>query len=102
MIRRPPRSTLFPYTTLFRSTGHDGFVCTQTAGSISCTLASLAVSASATITYPVNFEASITASTCSNTAVVATSGTFDPISGNDTDTESTAVNVSADLSVTKT
>src|SRR5256885_11367919 len=24
MIRRPPRSTLFPYTTLFRSHGHDG------------------------------------------------------------------------------
>src|SRR5438067_10016656 len=24
MIRRPPRSTLFPYTTLFRSTGHPG------------------------------------------------------------------------------
>src|SRR5689334_24546516 len=24
MIRRPPRSTLFPYTTLFRSAGHDG------------------------------------------------------------------------------
>src|SRR5712664_4671723 len=23
MIRRPPRSTLFPYTTLFRSTGFD-------------------------------------------------------------------------------
>src|SRR2546430_10090047 len=23
MIRRPPRSTLFPYTTLFRSFGHD-------------------------------------------------------------------------------
>src|SRR2546422_2105893 len=23
MIRRPPRSTLFPYTTLFRSTGDD-------------------------------------------------------------------------------
>src|SRR3712207_8882325 len=23
MIRRPPRSTLFPYTTLFRSTLHD-------------------------------------------------------------------------------
>src|SRR5258708_23127169 len=23
MIRRPPRSTLFPYTTLFRSTGQD-------------------------------------------------------------------------------
>src|SRR3712207_7241764 len=24
MIRRPPRSTLFPYTTLFRSVVHDG------------------------------------------------------------------------------
>src|SRR5690348_17960481 len=24
MIRRPPRSTLFPYTTLFRSPGHPG------------------------------------------------------------------------------
>src|SRR2546430_6023495 len=26
MIRRPPRSTLFPYTTLFRSPGPDGKV----------------------------------------------------------------------------
>src|SRR5438034_5511013 len=26
MIRRPPRSTLFPYTTLFRSTPHSAFV----------------------------------------------------------------------------
>src|SRR3712207_8954518 len=26
MIRRPPRSTLFPYTTLFRSTAVVGFV----------------------------------------------------------------------------
>ena len=26
MIRRPPRSTLFPYTTLFRSQGDAGFV----------------------------------------------------------------------------
>src|SRR3712207_7319270 len=25
MIRRPPRSTLFPYTTLFRSDGHAAF-----------------------------------------------------------------------------
>src|SRR5260221_1931758 len=25
MIRRPPRSTLFPYTTLFRSLGHGRF-----------------------------------------------------------------------------
>src|SRR3712207_8969564 len=26
MIRRPPRSTLFPYTTLFRSVEHDRYV----------------------------------------------------------------------------
>src|SRR5688572_31053707 len=26
MIPRPPRSTLFPYTTLFRSTGHGVFM----------------------------------------------------------------------------
>src|SRR5258708_31511668 len=26
MIRRPPRSTLFPYTTLFRSTGDAGLL----------------------------------------------------------------------------
>src|SRR3712207_8755347 len=26
MIRRPPRSTLFPYTTLFRSRGEYGFM----------------------------------------------------------------------------
>src|SRR5687768_17810080 len=25
MIRRPPRSTLFPYTTLFRSAGESGY-----------------------------------------------------------------------------
>src|SRR2546430_13624731 len=30
MIRRPPRSTLFPYTTLFRSCGHLGFLATHT------------------------------------------------------------------------
>src|SRR2546430_6235557 len=27
MIRRPPRSTLFPYTTLFRSNIQDGSIC---------------------------------------------------------------------------
>src|SRR3989449_9478888 len=29
MIRRPPRSTLFPYTTLFRSVYEDGFTFTD-------------------------------------------------------------------------
>src|SRR5258708_24980702 len=30
MIRRPPRSTLFPYTTLFRSQGYDAVLTTGT------------------------------------------------------------------------
>src|SRR5256885_5496015 len=29
MIRRPPRSTLFPYTTLFRSLGEQVMICDQ-------------------------------------------------------------------------
>src|SRR5690554_7097161 len=29
MIRRPPRSTLFPYTTLFRSKVNQAFLCLQ-------------------------------------------------------------------------
>src|SRR2546427_9604446 len=32
MIRRPPRSTLFPYTTLFRSAGYDAQAITATGG----------------------------------------------------------------------
>src|SRR5438552_13908412 len=31
MIRRPPRSTLFPYTTLFRSQNPNSFVCSSSA-----------------------------------------------------------------------
>src|SRR5947208_11569349 len=39
MIRRPPRSTLFPYTTLFRSPGYSGSAFTTqfgTIGRVSC------------------------------------------------------------------
>src|SRR3712207_7374658 len=46
MIRRPPRSTLFPYTTLFRSTGTKGFVLGISGGldsSLAGKLAQLAV-----------------------------------------------------------
>src|SRR5947208_12651065 len=37
MIRRPPRSTLFPYTTLFRSAVVEGSICTARSGSSSIT-----------------------------------------------------------------
>src|SRR2546430_7267581 len=40
MIRRPPRSTLFPYTTLFRSTSATGWSISPTASSSSCTACS--------------------------------------------------------------
>ena len=38
MIRRPPRSTLFPYTTLFRSSEDDQIVPYQAAGPLSAKL----------------------------------------------------------------
>src|SRR3712207_8308373 len=34
MIRRPPRSTLFPYTTLFRSVGHRHALVVAPAGAV--------------------------------------------------------------------
>src|SRR5689334_5826688 len=43
MLRRPPRSTLFPYTTLFRSqqttvgVEHGHFICWQARGQLGCT-----------------------------------------------------------------
>src|SRR5256885_12846314 len=36
MIRRPPRSTLFPYTTLFRSPGNS-YGCSTTSKAVLCT-----------------------------------------------------------------
>src|SRR3712207_7801174 len=41
MIRRPPRSTLFPYTTLFRSKGMDRYVYTYSDAELQRRLAEL-------------------------------------------------------------
>src|SRR2546422_5550023 len=47
MIRRPPRSTLFPYTTLFRSTTTIAFgACFFTASAAGRTMSALALSRS--------------------------------------------------------
>src|SRR3712207_8000893 len=40
MIRRPPRSTLFPYTTLFRSPARYGWGCTSRSPGAGCAAAS--------------------------------------------------------------
>src|SRR5436190_14697200 len=37
MIRRPPRSTLFPYTTLFRSSSYSWYVCPWVQNSLPAT-----------------------------------------------------------------
>src|SRR3712207_7181691 len=47
MIRRPPRSTLFPYTTLFRSTGQVGRVVREILAERNFPIAELRVFASA-------------------------------------------------------
>src|SRR5260370_35034801 len=39
MIRRPPRSTLFPYTTLFRSVAGGGEVADMVEGEVACGVA---------------------------------------------------------------
>src|SRR5438034_7556351 len=58
MIRRPPRSTLFPYTTLFRSTA-------ETRSRICCGVAKPTVSASEIVLIPYDSSRS-TASTTSS------------------------------------
>src|SRR2546422_6241914 len=42
MIRRPPRSTLFPYTTLFRSRNRDGGLETRQVGAAEATRTAVA------------------------------------------------------------
>jgi uncharacterized repeat protein (TIGR01451 family) len=73
--------------------------CGQAAGIVTCSLGSLANAASATVTLVVHVPSSQT-SGLSNTASVS-SAVSDPASGNDSDTEATAVSVSADVAVSK-
>src|SRR5438034_7916886 len=53
MIRRPPRSTLFPYTTLFRSllSGGGNFALAQAGNDVAKIAADLTGAAGGTLTY---------------------------------------------------
>lgn len=71
-------------------------------GTVSASIATLANGASATFSLVVNVDANqASGSTITNT-VDTTSATTDPNSANNSDTETTSVSASADLSVTKT
>src|SRR2546422_6848144 len=74
MIRRPPRSTLFPYTTLFRSNAGDG--------------------QSATTGTAVASPPSVIVRDASNNPVQGVGVTFAPASGGGRDRKSTRLNSS--------
>src|SRR5256885_15201548 len=60
MIRRPPRSTLFPYTTLFRSAATDGVQ----GGTLECAWTDqLAAGAQYTVTYKMRSRGDLAADT---------------------------------------
>src|SRR2546421_5846617 len=54
MIRRPPRSTLFPYTTLFRSVGQFSQVWVVAISMFTVVVATLAVNIAANVVSPAN------------------------------------------------
>src|SRR5256885_15976885 len=67
MIRRPPRSTLFPYTTLFRSQDAQGNTATGFTGNV--TVAIGTNPGSGTLTGPATVAASAGVATVANLAV---------------------------------
>jgi len=88
-----------PAGVTFVSAMGTGWTCNEAAGVVTCTRASLAVGAAPDITITVTAPSA--AGTITNNVTVA-STTADPVAGNNSDSEDTTVNPSADLSITKT
>src|SRR3712207_8883942 len=61
MIRRPPRSTLFPYTTLFRSSSRGVAIITLTVALSFCALRTRSSFASDNRTLPFQFKGKVSA-----------------------------------------
>src|SRR5260370_42672328 len=77
MIRRPPRSTLFPYTTLFRST----FTATGTAGAATQIALNAGNNQSATVSTSVGTAPSVLVRDVNGNAVTGTAATFTVTAG---------------------
>jgi len=93
-------------TTLQSLTPAAGWICTTPGvggtGAISCTAASIPTSQTDSFTLVVKVNAGVTGGTIiSNPASVSSSTTFDPNSGNNSVTQTTTVQPSANLSITK-
>src|SRR3989440_11137470 len=96
MIRRPPRSTLFPYTTLFRSCGANEAIGVNS-GTSALHLALLAAGigrGDEVITTPFTFAASVAAIYYSGATPVNVD--IDPVSYTIEDRKSTRLNSSHD------
>ena len=76
--------------------------CVHSAGTVTCTSAGLAAGADVTWTIVASVASSVAdGTTLSNSASIATNNTTDPVAGNNSDTETTAVIARADLQVEK-
>src|SRR5204863_5957356 len=77
--------------------------CPNASGTVTCTSSGLAAGASVTYTIVVHVSPSFAdGGTLTNTAAIDTNNTSDPVAANNSATEATQVNTSADLQVTKT
>ena len=90
-----------PAATTFVSATTSAGTCSESAGTVSCSLGDLAVGETVTIVVTVTVGASVPAGPLTNTAT-ASSPTPDPTSSNNTATDETNVVTEADLVLTKT
>src|SRR5258707_1329447 len=102
MIRRPPRSTLFPYTTLFRSAGDPTPSSCNFGATIDCTTGVLAVGQSFGVTVTFHVNPTAADHTPKLNTPPSTASTPHPNPANNSASVVTSVVNRADLVVTKT
>ncbi len=90
-----------PAEVSFVSATGSGWTCSESAGTVTCDATSLAVGAAPPITITAAVPPDTALGTVLNNSATVGSATPDPNAGNDSDTEDTTVDTSADLGVTK-